>query len=131
MGAQTDSLPVERRVVRRTTVLAPAKDRPAFAASLPIDIPVCVPVHKRPRPTVDDVWRSLHKQPPPGKRVTVHRPECGCFCCKRHRSSQVAHEGGQALAGSRPCVVVPPAHAVDVYDGRKAADAEQSAGGVA
>ena len=136
VGTQTDSVPVDRRVVRRvvlgklerngvipTDVVAPAP--PAWVPPKAIAIPPRVPIKRSPETRVEDVWKALHSQPPPGKRVTVHKTGCRCFLCSRTSSAKLAGESDHGSAVPATPVVVASTSAVDVDEGRVAAHAEQ------
>lgn len=130
VGTQTDSLPVDRRVIRRVVlgkvdknVVTPAP--PAWVPSKAIAIPPRLPIKRSPETRVEDVWKALHSQPPPGKRVTVHKTGCRCFVCSRTSSAKLAGESDHGAAVPAASVVVAPASAVDVDESGVAAHAEQ------
>lgn len=134
VGVQTDGIGVERRIAKRATVFrqpAVIKGGPVVTATLPIVIPARSLPLKRAPPSVDDVWKALHTDPPPGKRVTVHKTGCGCFCCKRDRLSSLGQEGQEALAAARPAVVMATARPVDVDQSGEAVHIKQGPGGIA
>lgn len=62
----------------------PAKRSPHF---LPPTAPIPVPEPPAKRfASQDAVWAALGEmQPVAGKRKTVHKPDCGCFLCRRAR----------------------------------------------
>lgn len=134
VGTQTDSVPVDRRVVRRVvlgkvdrngaipTNVPPAP--PAWVPSKAIAIPPRIPIKRSPERHVEDVWKALHSQPPPGKRVTVHKTGCRCFLCSRTSSAKLAGESDHGSAVPMTPVVMTSTGAVDVDESRVAAHAE-------
>ena len=129
VGTQTDSVPVDKRVVRRVVLGKVDKDvvtpaPPAWVPSKAIAIPARLPIKRSPETRVEDVWKALHSRPPPGKRLTVHKTGCRCFLCGRTSSAKLAGESDHGSAVPTTSVIVTPTSAVDVDEGRVAAHAE-------
>ena len=122
VGTQTDGVSTERipRMLKRA-MLGPAKESAGAkktvrrSPSAPIEIPVRLPAVKRGPPAVEEVWRALHTNPPPGKRLTVHKAGCRCFVCLRQKSTQAGDECRQPFAGAMAPVVVTASCGIDVH----------------